>query len=78
MAQQMGLSQLKKFYGVNTITPGWIGTSLPQDAGNGDMLPAIIAAKEAQVIVYLAHSGKTTYAQELWGAREFPMCSKFN
>jgi uncharacterized LabA/DUF88 family protein len=34
--------------------------------GDGDMLPAMIAAKEAQVIVCLAHGIKSTYDQELW------------
>jgi uncharacterized LabA/DUF88 family protein len=34
--------------------------------GDGDMLPAMIAAKEAQVIVCLAHGDKRTYDQELW------------
>lgn len=35
-------------------------------AGDGDMLPAVLAAKEAQVIVCLAHGDKNTYDQELW------------
>ena len=34
--------------------------------GDGDMIPAMLAAKEAQIIVYLAHGGKPTYDQELW------------
>ncbi|MDR1916611.1 MAG: NYN domain-containing protein [Synergistaceae bacterium] len=34
--------------------------------GDGDMLPAMMAAKEAQVIVCLAHGDKRTYDQELW------------
>ena len=34
--------------------------------GDGDMLPAMLAAKEAQVIVHLAHGVKPNYDQELW------------
>lgn len=35
-------------------------------AGDGDMYPAVMAAKDAQVIVCLAHGDKNTYDQELW------------
>ena len=38
--------------------------------GDGDMLPAMLAAKEAQVIVHLAHGAKPTYDQELWDSAD--------
>ncbi len=34
--------------------------------GDGDMLPALIAAREAEVIVKLVHGNSGTYDQEIW------------
>ena len=35
-------------------------------AGDGDMLPAVVTARDANHIVILAHGDKNTYDQELW------------
>ena len=54
---------------VTRITPRVVD-SIFMLTGDGDMLPAMLAAKEAQVIVHLAHGVKPTYDQELWDSAD--------
>ena len=54
---------------VTRITPRVVD-SIFMLTGDGDILPAMLAAKESQVIVHLAHGPKPTYDQELWDSAD--------